>query len=229
MPALVNRPSPARASCGGHSWGILGRSMQRPAGLVLMVSCSPLFAFDGTCPLSPQYVSTLWAPLGVRVGQPSFPILCSPRDLLKSLGFHGPCPRRYPVSIAETHPLVVHEPNEVHGWFLSVRASEALSHQSFAILCSLKAAKVTLRTSSYLRIFGTSSIKIWSDHPGPTTQKKYMVGLLYISKTRGPHTYDPNPNASSTDKRLLAPIQVIKYVHLPVLYPTPTLPEDTGY
>ncbi|KAI5680650.1 hypothetical protein M9H77_01877 [Catharanthus roseus] len=55
----------------------------------------------------------------------------------------------YPVSIAETHPLIAHEPNEVHGWFLSVRASEALSHQSFAIPRSLKA---TLRASSYLRV-----------------------------------------------------------------------------
>ncbi|KAI5667379.1 hypothetical protein M9H77_17232 [Catharanthus roseus] len=58
----------------------------------------------------------------------------------------------YPVSIAETHPPVAHEPNEVHGWFLSVRASEALSHQSFVIPRSLTAANVTLRTSSYLRV-----------------------------------------------------------------------------
>ncbi|KAI5672362.1 hypothetical protein M9H77_12726 [Catharanthus roseus] len=96
-----------------------------------------------TCPLHPQYVHILWDPPGVRVGRPSFPVLCSPRDRLKSLG--------YPVSIAEIHPLVAPEPNEVHGWFLSVRASEALSYQSFAIPRSLKAANVTLRASSYLR------------------------------------------------------------------------------
>ncbi|KAI5669068.1 hypothetical protein M9H77_18921 [Catharanthus roseus] len=58
----------------------------------------------------------------------------------------------YPVSIAETHPHVAHEPIEVHGWFLSVRASEALSHQSFAIPRSLKAANIALRASSYLRV-----------------------------------------------------------------------------
>ncbi|KAI5653059.1 hypothetical protein M9H77_30246 [Catharanthus roseus] len=58
----------------------------------------------------------------------------------------------YLVSIDETHPLVVQEPNEVHGWFLSVRASEALSHQSFAIPPSLKAVNVTLMASSYLGV-----------------------------------------------------------------------------
>ncbi|KAI5677568.1 hypothetical protein M9H77_08518 [Catharanthus roseus] len=57
----------------------------------------------------------------------------------------------YPVSIAENGPPVAHKPNEVHGWFLSVQASEALSHQSFAIPQSLKAVNVTLRESLYLR------------------------------------------------------------------------------
>ncbi|KAI5667698.1 hypothetical protein M9H77_17551 [Catharanthus roseus] len=61
----------------------------------------------------------------------------------------------YPVSIAGTHPLAAHEPIEVHGWSLSARASEALSHQSFAIPWSLKAANVTLRASSYLRFLTT--------------------------------------------------------------------------
>ncbi|KAI5654859.1 hypothetical protein M9H77_32046 [Catharanthus roseus] len=104
-----------------------------------------------TCPLRPQYVHTLWAPSGVRIGRPSFPVLCSLRDLLKSLG--------YLVSIAETHPLVAHEPNEVHGWFFSVRASKALSHQSFAIPRSLKVANVTLRASSYLRNSGGRNLR----------------------------------------------------------------------
>ncbi|KAI5657895.1 hypothetical protein M9H77_26688 [Catharanthus roseus] len=55
----------------------------------------------------------------------------------------------YPFSVAETRPLVSQEPNEVfHGWFLSVRASEAISHQSFAIPRSLKAVNVTLKASS---------------------------------------------------------------------------------
>ncbi|KAI5654829.1 hypothetical protein M9H77_32016 [Catharanthus roseus] len=36
----------------------------------------------------------------VRVGRPSFPVLCSPRDLLKSLGFHGPCPGPISVHVA---------------------------------------------------------------------------------------------------------------------------------
>ncbi|KAI5675917.1 hypothetical protein M9H77_06867 [Catharanthus roseus] len=104
-----------------------------------------------TYPLRPQYVHTLWAPPGVRAGRPSFPVLYSLRDLLKSLG--------YPVSIAETHPLIAHEPNEVHGWFLSVRALETLSYQSFAILQSLKAANVTLRASSYLRNSGGRNLR----------------------------------------------------------------------
>ncbi|KAI5665263.1 hypothetical protein M9H77_24586 [Catharanthus roseus] len=104
-----------------------------------------------TCPLCPQYVHTLWAPPGVRVGRPLFPILRSPRDFLKSLG--------YSVSIAETHPFVAHEPNEVHGWFLSVRALEALSHQSFAIPRSLKAANVTFRASAYLRNSGGRNLR----------------------------------------------------------------------
>ncbi|KAI5655026.1 hypothetical protein M9H77_32214 [Catharanthus roseus] len=37
---------------------------------------------------------------GVKVGRPSFPVLCSPRDLLKSLGFHGPCPGLISVRVA---------------------------------------------------------------------------------------------------------------------------------
>ncbi|KAI5664474.1 hypothetical protein M9H77_23797 [Catharanthus roseus] len=89
------------------------------------------------------------------LGSPAFTsILYSPRDLLESLNFHGPCPGHYPNSVAETHPLVAHEPTEVHGWFLSARASEALSHQFFAIPRSRKAANVTLRASSYLRNSG---------------------------------------------------------------------------
>ncbi|KAI5668884.1 hypothetical protein M9H77_18737 [Catharanthus roseus] len=58
----------------------------------------------------------------------------------------------YLVSIARTHPLVAHEPTEVHGWFLTARASEALSHQSFVMTQSRKAADVTIRASSYLRV-----------------------------------------------------------------------------
>ncbi|KAI5676709.1 hypothetical protein M9H77_07659 [Catharanthus roseus] len=44
----------------------------------------------------------------VRVGRPSFPVLCSPRDLLKSLGFHGPCPAisvRVAASTAAANPI----------------------------------------------------------------------------------------------------------------------------
>ncbi|KAI5658045.1 hypothetical protein M9H77_26838 [Catharanthus roseus] len=40
----------------------------------------------------------------------------------------------------------------VHGWFLSAQASEALSHQSFAMPLSLKAVNVTFRASSYLKV-----------------------------------------------------------------------------
>ncbi|KAI5662214.1 hypothetical protein M9H77_21537 [Catharanthus roseus] len=65
----------------------------------------------------------------------------------------------YPVSIAETHPLVTHKPTEVHSWFLSAQASEALSHQSFAIPRSLKATNVTLRASLYLRNSGGRNFK----------------------------------------------------------------------
>ncbi|KAI5660051.1 hypothetical protein M9H77_28844 [Catharanthus roseus] len=68
-------------------------------------------------------------------------------------------PSGYLVSIAETHPLVAHERNKVHGWFLSIRASEALSHQSFAIPRSLKAANITLRASSYLRNSGGRNLR----------------------------------------------------------------------
>ncbi|KAI5662316.1 hypothetical protein M9H77_21639 [Catharanthus roseus] len=149
-------------------------------------------ALSTTCPLRPQYVHTLWAPPGVRVCRPSF---------------------------------------HVHGWFLSVRASEALSHQSFAIPRSLKAANFTLRASSYLRNSGGRNLRHHSSASSAPVAvsrynqiilvlppKKYMAGLLYISKTRGPHTYNLKPTASMT-----------KYAHLPVLYPTPTPPEDTGY
>ncbi|KAI5674106.1 hypothetical protein M9H77_14470 [Catharanthus roseus] len=41
----------------------------------------------------------------------------------------------------------------------SVRASEALSHQSFAIPRSLKAANVTLKASSYLRNSGGRNLR----------------------------------------------------------------------
>ncbi|KAI5678046.1 hypothetical protein M9H77_08996 [Catharanthus roseus] len=61
--------------------------------------------------------------------------------------------RDYPASVIETHLLIAHEPTEVfHGWFLSVRASKAPRHQSFAIPRSRKVANVTLRASSYLRV-----------------------------------------------------------------------------
>ncbi|KAI5678070.1 hypothetical protein M9H77_09020 [Catharanthus roseus] len=150
-----------------------------------------------TCPLRPQYVHTLWAPPGVRVGRPSF---------------------------------------LVHGWFLNVRASEALSHQSFAIPRSLKTANVTLRVSSYLKNSKDRNLRNRSnassapvaDYP-VLPPKKYIAGLLYISKTRGPHTYNPKPTTSSTDKNTIAHIQVTKYTNLPILYATPTPPEDTGY
>ncbi|KAI5667485.1 hypothetical protein M9H77_17338 [Catharanthus roseus] len=156
----------------------------------------------------------------------------------------------------------------VHGWFLSVRASEALSHQSFAIPRSLKAANITLRASSYLRnsgarnlrncsnassapVAGTRSfllvaigvsnnsviliikfsitfIKIQSDHPSPTTQKIYGRVAIHI-QTRGPQPTTLSLLHQVLTKTLLAPIQVTKYVHPPVLYPTSTQPEDTGY
>ncbi|KAI5658124.1 hypothetical protein M9H77_26917 [Catharanthus roseus] len=167
------------------------------------------------CPLRPQYVYTLWDPPGVRVGWPSFLVLCSPRDLLKSL---------------------------VHGWFLSVQASEALSHQSLAIPQSLKAMNVTLRASLYLQNSGGRNLRNRSNAPSAPVAvsrynqiilvlppKKYMAGFLYMSKTRGSHTYDLKPMHQVPTKTLLAPIQVTKYANLPVLYPTPTPPEDTGY
>ncbi|KAI5649122.1 hypothetical protein M9H77_35127 [Catharanthus roseus] len=59
--------------------------------------------------------------------------------------------------------------------------------------------------------------------------KIYMVGLLYISKSRGPHTYDPKPTASSTNKNTTR-----TYPNDQIRTPTCTLskltpPKDTGY
>ncbi|KAI5653568.1 hypothetical protein M9H77_30755 [Catharanthus roseus] len=48
--------------------------------------------------------------------------------------------------------LLTNPPRYIYGWFLSARALEALSHQSFAIPRSRNAANVTLRASSYLRV-----------------------------------------------------------------------------
>ncbi|KAI5659490.1 hypothetical protein M9H77_28283 [Catharanthus roseus] len=63
-------------------------------------------------------------------------------------------------TIVETHPLIARNPNEIfHSWSLSARASEALSHQSFAIPRSRKAANVTLIALSYLRNFGVRNFR----------------------------------------------------------------------